>query len=616
MKNINKNTVAQAKSFTSDTEVSEVKKSGWGRDGAAPSMQSNSTQEKETYKKPKNKRHNPQLLCKGQQFRLHPTPEQALLLRQWIGCGRFVWNWALAQQNEYSTARKTTSIQATSSVSEATSEATQPNDSNDFDTVVLHQEAVHHDAANLNVLGQEQLPKTLTVNVLSNRLTEVMKQHSQDGFEANPDQPNLAFLKKCPRTVLTNSLQHLGTAWSNFYDGVAGKRRDEPGKPVFRKRLGKNERATFQVDPRHKYPIDVDNQTVAIPGLGPVKVVLTETIAGDLSSMTVKRKGNIWLISFALINVQPSSVQRNPENFVKYPNDPTDTVSNPDKKGVGALDLSVVSGAVATTDGCTTFSLFNEAVLRSNEKHEKCKTKYQRAYSRKMEQLYRANGIVRDANGAWPKNATALLAKKGVKKNTTNMERLQEKIAVLDLHELFRKTDAIHKFTTKLVQENHTIVVETIMLNGMAKALSRGFRRRMHEACMGKIIEQLTYKCEWYNRSLIFVDKWFPSSKRCSNTACHEKNKYLLLKDREWVCTSCNTSHIRDNTAAFNLWQEGWRLLEEFFQQNDTNCLAAGSVVRGRQGVVFSAEKPIKPKKRKKSPKSLKNVTSSLVASG
>jgi len=50
------------------------------------------TNQKETSKKPKNKRHNPQLLCKGQQFRLHPTPEQALLLRQWIGCGRFVWN--------------------------------------------------------------------------------------------------------------------------------------------------------------------------------------------------------------------------------------------------------------------------------------------------------------------------------------------------------------------------------------------------------------------------------------------------------------------------------------------------------------------------------------------
>ena len=537
-------------------------------------------------------RRNKELLCKGQQFRLCPTVEQAALLRQWIGCGRYVWNWALSQQNQYATARKNSTVDGTSSDNERPG------------------------IVNPDVLGEElSSPKTLTVNVLSNTLTQVIKQHSQDGFETRSDQTNMAFLKKCPRTVLTNSLRHLGTAWSNFYDGVAGKRSDDPGKPVFRKRLGKNERATFQVDPRHKHPIDVNNQTVAIPGLGKVKVVLTEEVVGDLSSMTVKRKGNVWLISFSVINVKPNALQRKSEKFVQYPDDPTDTILNPEKKGVGALDLSVVSGAVATTDGTTTFSLFNQEVLRSNEHHEERKTKYQRAYSRKQEQLYISNGIVRDANGAWPKNATAILAKKGVKKNTRNMEKLQEKIAVLDLHELFRKTDAIHKFTTKLVQENHTIVVETIMLYGIAQALSRGFRRRMHEACMGKIIEQLKYKCAWYNRSLIFVDQWFPSSKRCSNTACHEKNKHLLLKDRTWVCTACNTTHVRDETAAFNLWQEGWRLLEEFFQQNDTNCLAAGSVVRGRQGVVFSVN-PDQPKKRKTTPKSLHKTMSPLVQSG
>ena len=606
------NTVAKAKALTSDTSASEVKKSGLGGEGEKPSIQSN-RKEKETPKKTtKNKRHNPQLLCKGQQFRLYPTPEQAVLLRQWIGCGRFVWNWALQQQNEYSTARNNTSVKATTS--EVTSSKA-ISSSGVNDTTVLDQDLVNH-----NVLGQDDssLPKTLTVNVLSNTLTQVIKQHSQASFEtASVDQPNMGFLRSCPRTVLTNSLQHLGTAWSNFYDGVTGKRRDEPGKPVFRKRLGKNERATFQVDPRHKHPIDVDNQTVAIPGLGPVKVVLTEQVLGDLSSMTVKRKGNVWLISFSLINVQPSSVQRKPHTFIPYPDNPTDTALNPHQEGLAALDLSVVSGAVATSDGTTTYSLFNEDVLRSNEKHEQCKTKYQRAYSRKMEQLYVSHGIKRDANGAWPKNATALLTKKGVNKNTKNMEKLQEKIAVLDLHELFRKTDAIHKFTTKLVQENHTIVVETLMLYAMAKSFNRGFRRRMHEACMGKIIEQLKYKCAWYNRTLIFADKWFPSSKRCSNTACHEKNKYLLLKDREWICTACNTHHIRDNTAAFNLWQEGWRLLEEFFQKNNSDCLAAGSVVRGRQGVVFSAENPNKPKKRNtKTPESLQKVTSPLVASG
>ena len=352
----------------------------------------------------KTQRRNKELLCKGQQFRLCPTIEQAALLRQWIGCGRFVWNWALSQQNHYATSRKNNTIEA-----HQTNTLANINDA----------EIVSPD-----VLGQQtSSPKTLTVNVLSNNLTRVIQQHCLEGFETPSDQTNMAFLKKCPRTVLTNSLRHLGTAWSNFYDGVAGKRSDNPGKPVFRKRLGKNERATFQVDPRHKHPIDANNQTVAIPGLGPVKVVLTEEVVGDLSSMTVKRKGSIWLISLSVINVEVSAIQRKPEKFAQYSHDPTDTILNPDKKGVGALDLSVVAGAVATTDGRTTFSLFNEAVLRSNEKHEQRKTKYQRVYSRKQEQLYLTHGIKRDDTGAWPKNATALLRKKGVKKNTRNMER-------------------------------------------------------------------------------------------------------------------------------------------------------------------------------------------------
>ncbi len=431
-----------------------------------------------------------------------------------------------------------------------------------------------------------------------------------------------AFLQDCPSTVLTRVLRHLKSSWSAYFDGLAGKRADEPGKPSFRKKYGESESACFQIDARLECALDTKKQTLRIPGLGPVAVVCSEPLTGEISQITVRCKGDEWFVSLSLINVSAEDAQRlskpqtqskkqcssvksskilvKPSKVVAFPDDPTDTNLNPNREGMAAMDLSVVSGAVATTDGKTTYSLFNEQVLRSDEKKEKYRQRLQRAYSRKQDRWYTDAGIQRDENGAWPKNVAALLAQKGKKKNSKRMEKIQHVLAVCNLHEVFRKNDAIHKFTTKLVRENHTIVVETLMLQAMAQTLSKGFRRRMHEACMGEIIRQLKYKCAWHNRSLIFVDKWFPSSKRCSNPACHEKNKHLLLKDRVWLCTACNTEHVRDDNASFNLWQEGWRLLEEFFQQNNTGVLAAGSVVRGTQGEIFQALPLVKTKAKSK----------------
>jgi IS605 OrfB family transposase len=207
-------------------------------------------------------------------------------------------------------------------------------------------------------------------------------------------------------------------------------------------------------------------------------------------------------------------------------------------------------------------------------------------------------GYKRNPDGTWPKRDYKLVPK------SHQEEDLRKYSAGISLHQLFRRHDAIHKFTTDLVMRHHTIVVETLALTAMATSLSRGFRRSMHEACMGEIIRQLKYKCEWHNRTLIFADQWFASSKRCSNTTCHQKNTELKLKDREWTCIHCGTHHERDDNAAFNLWQEGWRLLELYFQKNDTTCFAAGSAVRGPQGVIFEAGKKSR-KARSSKPKKL-----------
>ena len=71
----------------------------------------------------------------------------------------------------------------------------------------------------------------------------------------------------------------------------------------------------------------------------------------------------------------------------------------------------------------------------------------------------------------------------------------------------------------------------------------------------------LQYKANWANQLVLFVDRFFPSSKMCGG--CKQKNTLLTLNEREWVCPTCGTEHDRDENAANNIKEEGIRLLKE-----------------------------------------------------
>ncbi|MFL5702754.1 MAG: RNA-guided endonuclease TnpB family protein, partial [Ktedonobacteraceae bacterium] len=71
----------------------------------------------------------------------------------------------------------------------------------------------------------------------------------------------------------------------------------------------------------------------------------------------------------------------------------------------------------------------------------------------------------------------------------------------------------------------------------------------------GEFVRQLGYKAQWYGRTLIKIDQWYPSSKTCS--ACKHVLDSLPLDRREWVCPECATVHHRDTNAAVNILTEG-----------------------------------------------------------
>ena len=75
----------------------------------------------------------------------------------------------------------------------------------------------------------------------------------------------------------------------------------------------------------------------------------------------------------------------------------------------------------------------------------------------------------------------------------------------------------------------------------------------------GEFRRMLEYKTNWYNRKIVFVDRFYPSSKTCHN--CGYVNKNLTLKDRQWICPQCGEVIERDYNAALNILDEGLRII-------------------------------------------------------
>ena len=75
------------------------------------------------------------------------------------------------------------------------------------------------------------------------------------------------------------------------------------------------------------------------------------------------------------------------------------------------------------------------------------------------------------------------------------------------------------------------------------------------DAAWGEVVRQLDYKCKWYGRTLVKINQWFPSSKRCGSCGCIVES--LPLNVREWDCPNCGVHHDRDINAARNLLAVG-----------------------------------------------------------
>jgi putative transposase len=149
------------------------------------------------------------------------------------------------------------------------------------------------------------------------------------------------------------------------------------------------------------------------------------------------------------------------------------------------------------------------------------------------------------------RKAHKALARK--QKGSNNRYKARLKVARIHAEIADARQDHLHKLTTQLIRENQTIVVEDLAVKNMIK--NHKLALSISDASWGEIVRQLEYKAEWYGRELVKIDRWFPSSKRCSS--CGHIVDKMPLNIRDWVCPDCGCNHDRDVNAAKNILAAG-----------------------------------------------------------
>lgn len=155
------------------------------------------------------------------------------------------------------------------------------------------------------------------------------------------------------------------------------------------------------------------------------------------------------------------------------------------------------------------------------------------------------------------------LAKKQLGSNTRNKAK---KLAAKVYERISNvRQDFLHKLSRKIVNNNQVVVVENLNVKGMVR--NHKLAKAISDVSWGKFVNFLDYKLTNEGKLLVEIDRFFPSSKTCSN--CHYKIDKLPLDIRNWTCPGCQKHHDRDENAAKNIRAEGIRMLQTSLGTSD-----------------------------------------------
>ena len=135
------------------------------------------------------------------------------------------------------------------------------------------------------------------------------------------------------------------------------------------------------------------------------------------------------------------------------------------------------------------------------------------------------------------------------KKGSNGRAKQRQRVAKIHEKVASQRKDFHHQLSRSLVDNFGSIGLETLAIKNMVK--NHKLAKSISDVGWAQFVQFVTYKADWAGCEIVRHDRWFASSKTCSD--CGAINQSLVLSDRMWVCAACGTVHDRDTNAAKNL---------------------------------------------------------------
>lgn len=305
------------------------------------------------------------------------------------------------------------------------------------------------------------------------------------------------FLKEVDSTALQQSVRDLNSSMDNFF-----KNRSHFGFPRFK---SKHDLKQYYRTPYNGGNADVvDNKHLKLPKLGKVKTKRFDMPeVYKIFNITVERTNTGKYYASICIKTE---VQLLPKTGKQVGFD------------LGLIDLLI--GSDGTRYERPKFDYLNKEKL-ANE---------QRKLSKMRTKLERVNANLDECK---------------------NYQKQKHKVAKLHEHIANCAKDFNHKLSRKLVEEYDLIAMENLNVNGLIKNHSLAYS--ITDVRWSQLVEFIQYKCHWYEKKFVQVDRFYASSKICSECGTYHKDIVNSLSVREWTCPDCGTHHDRDVNAARNI---------------------------------------------------------------
>jgi len=142
-------------------------------------------------------------------------------------------------------------------------------------------------------------------------------------------------------------------------------------------------------------------------------------------------------------------------------------------------------------------------------------------------------------------------------KGSCSRNKQKQKLAIIHEKITNVRKDYLHKVSTEIVKNHDIISVEDLAVKNMMK--NHKLAQAISDVSLGMFYSMLRYKCEWNDKQFVKIDRFFPSSKMCSN--CGWINQDLILNTREWSCQTCSEKHDRDFNASKNILKQGLKII-------------------------------------------------------